>query len=64
MLPNVPYFAFLYYGVLRAGAVVVPMNPLLEEREVAFSLGDPEAKLFFAWHQPGGAAARRRRKRE
>jgi long-chain acyl-CoA synthetase len=56
MLPNVPYFAFVYYGVLRAGAVVVPMNPPLKEREVAFYLGDPEAKLFFAWHQFADAA--------
>ena len=30
MLPNVPEFAAVYYGVLRAGGVVVPMNPLLE----------------------------------
>jgi long-chain acyl-CoA synthetase len=51
MLPNVPYFALCYYGVLRAGGVVVPMNVLLKEREVAFYLGDPEAKLCFAWHE-------------
>ena len=51
MLPNVPYFAFIYYGVLSAGAVVVPMNVLLKQREVAFYLGDPEARLVFAWHE-------------
>ncbi len=61
MLPNVPAFPVVYYGVLRAGAVVVPMNPLLKSREVAFYLGDPEAKLLFAWHDfaeaaEGGAA--------
>ena len=50
MLPNVPYFAFAYYGVLRAGGVVVPMNVLLKQREVAFHLGDSQAKLLFAWH--------------
>src|SRR4051812_49906302 len=50
MLPNVPYFAVVYYGVLRAGGVVVPMNPLLKGREVAFYLGDPEARFLFAWH--------------
>ena len=50
MLPNVPYFPVCYYGVLRAGAVVVPMNVLLKRREVAFYLQDPEAKLLFAWH--------------
>ena len=35
MLPNVPYFPVVYYGILRAGGVVVPMNVLLKEREVA-----------------------------
>ncbi len=50
MLPNVPYFAVIYYGVLRAGGVVVPMNPLLKGREVAFYLSDPGAKILFAWH--------------
>jgi long-chain acyl-CoA synthetase len=49
MLPNVPYFAVVYYGVLRAGAVVVPMNVLLKGREVAFYCGDPESKVVFAW---------------
>src|SRR5215472_15019809 len=49
MLPNVPEFAVVYYGVLRAGAVVVPMNPLLKEREVAYYLGDSEARLLVAW---------------
>ncbi len=56
MLPNVPAFPVVYYGVLRAGGVVVPMNPLLKEREVAFYLGDPEAKLVFAWHDFAEAA--------
>ncbi|HSO97914.1 MAG TPA: long-chain fatty acid--CoA ligase [Solirubrobacteraceae bacterium] len=50
MLPNVPQFAACYYGILRAGAVVVPMNVLLKRREVAFYLRDPEAKLLLAWH--------------
>jgi long-chain acyl-CoA synthetase len=49
MLPNVPYFPSIYYGILRAGAVVVPMNVLLKEREVAYYLGDSGAKLLFAW---------------
>jgi long-chain acyl-CoA synthetase len=50
MLPNVPHFAVCYYGVLRAGGVVVPMNVLLKRREVAFYLSDSGAKLLFAWH--------------
>jgi long-chain acyl-CoA synthetase len=39
-LPNVPYFPVVYFGALRLGAVVVPMNPLLKEREVAYHLSD------------------------
>ncbi|MGB9185141.1 MAG: long-chain fatty acid--CoA ligase [Solirubrobacteraceae bacterium] len=49
MLPNVPHFPVCYYGVLRAGGVVVPMNVLLKQREVAFYLEDSGAKLLFAW---------------
>ncbi len=56
MLPNVPQFAFAYYGVLRAGGVVVPMNVLLKQREVEFYLGDSGAKLIFAWHELAGEA--------
>src|SRR5919199_624566 len=56
MLPNVPHFPVVFYGVLRAGAVVVPMNVLLKGREVAFYLGDPEAKVLFAWHDFADAA--------
>jgi long-chain acyl-CoA synthetase len=56
MLPNVPYFPVVYYGVLRAGGVVVPMNVLLKAREVGFYLQDPGAELLFAWHDFGEAA--------
>jgi long-chain acyl-CoA synthetase len=54
MLPNVPEFAAVYYGVLRAGAMVVPMNPLLKAREVAYYLGDSGSPLIFAWHATAG----------
>src|SRR4051794_35449638 len=60
MLPNVPYFAVVYYGVLRAGGVVVPMNVLLKGREVAFYLKDSGAKVLFAWQdfaEPAEAGA-------
>jgi long-chain acyl-CoA synthetase len=50
MLPNVPYFPVAYYGVLRAGGIVVPMNVLLKGREVGFYLKDPGAEIVFAWH--------------
>ncbi len=50
MLPNVPAFPIVFYSVLRAGAVAVPMNPLLKSREVAHSLRDSGATVLFAWH--------------
>jgi long-chain acyl-CoA synthetase len=56
MLPNVPYFAVVYYGVLRAGGVVVPMNVLLKSREVRFYLENSGAKVVFAWHEFASAA--------
>ena len=56
MLPNVPHFPIVYYGILRAGGVVVPMNVLLKEREVAYYLQDSGAKLLFAWAEFGAEA--------
>ena len=56
MMPNVAEVPVVYYGVLRAGGVVVPMNPLLKAREVAYYLGDSGAGLIFAWHTFGDPA--------
>jgi long-chain acyl-CoA synthetase len=56
MLPNVLEFPISYYGVLRAGGVVVPMNVLLKQREIAFYLEDSGAKLLLAWHGFAGEA--------
>ena len=63
LAPNVPAFAVQYYAILRAGAVVVPMNPLLKAREVEYHLADSGARLLLAWHDfateahKGGQAA-------
>jgi long-chain acyl-CoA synthetase len=59
MLPNIVQFPVLYYGVLRAGGTVVPMNPLLKAREIEHYLSDSGAKLVFATSPEGatGAAA-------
>jgi long-chain acyl-CoA synthetase len=56
MLPNVPYFPFVFFGTLRVGAVIVPMNPLLKGREVGFQMEDAGAKAMFGWHQMADAA--------
>ncbi|MFI8403908.1 long-chain fatty acid--CoA ligase [Streptomyces sp. NPDC085463] len=47
--PNVPWFPIVYYGILKAGAVVVPLNILLKGREVAYHLADSEAKAYFCF---------------
>ena len=58
MLPNVPAFPIAFYGALAAGAVVVPMNPLLKSREVSYYLSDSGAKAMVAWHAVAGEAAK------
>jgi len=58
MLPNVAAFPVLGYGVLAAGAVLVPMNPLLKGREVEHYLGDSGAGLVFAWEAAADEAAK------
>jgi acyl-CoA synthetase (AMP-forming)/AMP-acid ligase II len=55
-LPNVAYFPIIYWAVLRIGAVVVPMNPLLKATEVAYHLADSGTKLMLGWHGFAGAA--------
>ena len=62
MLPNVPEFPVVYYGVLRAGGIAVPMNVLLKKREIAFYLADSGAKLLLAWHGFIDEARGRRRR--
>jgi long-chain acyl-CoA synthetase len=49
MLPNVPQFLIVYYGILRAGCTAVPMNVLLKAPEVAYYLQDSGARAFFFW---------------
>lgn len=47
--PNLPYFPFVYYGILKTGATVVPLNVLLQSREIAYHLRDAEAKALFCF---------------
>jgi long-chain acyl-CoA synthetase len=48
LLPNVPEFVAAYFGALRLGAVVVPLNALLKSLEIEERLADAEAKLLVA----------------
>ncbi len=43
MLPNIPEFVIGYFGILKTGGVVVPINILYKQREIEFLLGDSEA---------------------
>jgi long-chain acyl-CoA synthetase len=45
-LPNLPQFLFTYFGILKAGLVMVPLNPLLRAPEVTYHLQDSDAKLL------------------
>ncbi|MFI2371761.1 long-chain fatty acid--CoA ligase [Streptomyces sp. NPDC018833] len=47
--PNVPYFPIVYYGILKAGATVVPLNVMLKTREIAYHLKDSGAKAYFCY---------------
>ena len=46
---NLPYFPIVYFGILKAGATVVPLNVLLKAREVAYHLDDSDAKAYFCF---------------
>lgn len=48
MLPNIPQAIIAYYGVLKAGAVVAPMNPLSVEREIQSQLMDAGSETIVA----------------
>ncbi|MDQ8706095.1 long-chain fatty acid--CoA ligase [Streptomyces sp. LHD-70] len=47
--PNLPYVPIVYYGILKAGATVVPLNILLTEREISYHLEDSGAKAYFCF---------------
>lgn len=49
MLPNIPHFPIAYYAILAVGAVVVPVNIMFKEREIAYQLEDSEAVAVIGW---------------
>jgi long-chain acyl-CoA synthetase len=48
-LPNIPQFLISYFGILKAGAVVVPLNVLLRAPEIAYHLEDSGALVLITW---------------
>lgn len=57
-VPNSAEFPIVYFGILHAGGVVVPMNTMLKRDEVAYHLRDSGAKVYF-WAGAAGEEGRR-----
>ncbi len=45
-LPNIPQFLISYWATLYLGAVVVPINPLLSEREIHYQIVNSGAEVI------------------
>jgi len=48
-LPNLPQFLFTYFGLMKAGLVMVPLNPLLKAQEIAYHLQDSDATVLITF---------------
>ncbi len=46
-MPNLPQFVIIYYGILKAGGIVIATNPLYTERELTHQLQDCGAETVF-----------------
>lgn len=46
MLPNIPQTVISFYAILQTGAIVVPVNPLYQEKEIEFIIKDTDAKAI------------------
>ncbi len=49
LLPNTPHFPIIYYGVLYAGGIAVPLNPMQTAGELNYLLQDATPQLVFVW---------------
>jgi long-chain acyl-CoA synthetase len=50
-MPNCPQFFVVFYGILKLGAVHVPVNPMFKAAELRYELIDTDAKLIVALDQ-------------
>ncbi len=50
-LPNCPQFLIAFYGILKIGAVHVPVNPMFKEHELLYELNDSGAQVLVALDQ-------------
>ena len=55
-LPNLPEFLLGYFGILKAGLIMVPLNPLLKGREIAYHLRDSGSRILVAYGPPAAEA--------
>ena len=46
LLPNIPQFVLVYYAILKAGGVVVALNPAYKLPELKFLLDDSGARML------------------
>ena len=58
MMPNMLVYPVIVYGALKAGIVVVNINPLYTQRELEHVLRDSEAKLLLVWEGVANVAAK------
>src|SRR5260370_26931228 len=49
ILPNVPEFTAAYFGILCAGATVVPLNVMAVASEISYYLENSEAVALVGW---------------
>jgi long-chain acyl-CoA synthetase len=47
--PNLPFFPVVYYGIMKTGAIVVPLSVLFTPRELVYHLSDSDAKAVFVF---------------
>ena len=58
-LPNLPQFLVAYFGTLKAGMVLLPLNPLLKAPEIEYHLSDSAASVMIGFdglHQEAAKA--------
>jgi long-chain acyl-CoA synthetase len=45
-MPNTPQFLIAFYGILKAGGIVVATNPLYTEREIEYQVNDAGVEMM------------------
>jgi long-chain acyl-CoA synthetase len=48
LLPNCPQMVIAFYSIFRLGAIAVPLNPMYQERELAYQIENSGAETLIA----------------